>query len=138
MEIEAINWKDEFSVGLKSVDKQHQRFLAILNEIGTSIADNSVADKGRDIFFSLCHFSDDFLMKEKMLVNSIPEIDYSYFREKHDQFLTHIQEFKEKFLSSAPSELFLDLYNYLKEEFPHYISYYTPSLINILKKNGVA
>lgn len=137
METEDIVWKSEYSVGIDTVDEQHQRFLAIINELGLCIAHKTYKEKGNNIFFSLVHFSDTYLMKEKMLVNSIPEIDYSYFREKHKQFLNRVKLFKEEFFLMPREELFLDLYQYLKEMYPQYISYYTPSLISILKKNGV-
>jgi hemerythrin len=137
MEQETITWKEEYSVGLTTVDKQHQKFLTILNELGTCIAEGSYKENGKSIFFALLHFADEYLLKEKMLVNSVSDIDYSHFREKHKQFLAKLQLFKNEYNESASEQLFVDLYEYLKQIYPKYISYYTPSLIKILKTYGI-
>lgn len=137
MEIEEFAWKAEYGVGLITVDKQHKRFLTILNELGRCIAEDKLDVKGKTIFFSLLQFADEYLLKEKMLVNSIADIDYSHFREKHKQFLAKLHVFKDEYNVSGSDQLFVDLYFYLKGMYPQYISYYTPSLINILKQHGM-
>ena len=137
MEIDAIPWKSEYSVGLKTVDQQHKRFLTIINELGSCIEEGSHKEKGSQLFFALIHFNDVYLTKEKMLATSVKNLDYSYFREKHKQFVAKLQIFQNEYNESKSEQLFIDLYNYLKEYYPRYISYYTPSLINILKQNGI-
>jgi len=137
MELEAIVWKHEYSVGLATVDKQHQRFLAILNELGACISEGSYKENGKQLYFSLVHFADEYLLKEKMLANSVADIDYSHFREKHKQFLAKLQLFKNELIESSSEQLYIDLYLYLKDMYPQYISYYTPSLIKIMKANGI-
>lgn len=137
MEMELLTWKQEYSVGLITVDKQHKRFLSIINELGTSIAENTLQEKGKQIFFSLLHFTEEFLQKEKIMANSIQHLDYSFFREKHQQFLTNIKLFKDQYIENNNEQRFVELYGYLKNSYAEFISYYTPSLISILKAKGV-
>ena len=137
MKTAEITWKNEYSVGLSIVDEQHKRFLTIINELGDYIDNTTCKEKGNQIYFSLAHFADTYLMKEKMLVNSVENLDYSYFREKHDIFLAKLKYFKENYNESASKNLCVELYDYLIELYPQYISYYTPSLIKILKEHGV-
>lgn len=137
MEIGFVTWKPEYSVGLLSVDKQHKRFIRIINELGASIAEHTLKEKGKQIFFSLLHFTEEFLHKEKILANRIEDLDYSFFREKHKQFLAKIKEFKDDYVETADEDKFIELYEYLKDNYNEFISYYTPSLVNILKSKGI-
>lgn len=137
MEATEIKWNPEYSVGLLVVDEQHKRFLTIINELGKYIENTTCKEKGNQIYFSLVHFADVYLMKEKMLVNSVENLDYSYFREKHNTFIAKLKQFKDEYNESASEHLCIELYKYLTELYPQYISYYTPSLVKILKEHGV-
>ena len=137
MDFSKIAWKKEYSVGLSDVDEQHKRFLSIINELGEYINNKAYKENGKKIYFALVHFADVYLMKEKMLVNSVTNVDYSFFREKHTNFIGKIQQFKEEYKESGSEQLCIDLYVYLKEVYPEFISYYTPSLVKILKKQVV-
>lgn len=137
MEMELVTWKSEYSVGLASVDKQHKRFISIINELGASIAEHTLKEKGKQIFFSLLHFTEEFLHKEKMLANSIVDLDYSFFREKHKQFVAKLKSFKDSYIETADEDKFIELYDYLKDNYNEFISYYTPSLVKILKDKGI-
>jgi hemerythrin-like metal-binding protein len=137
MKTDAFKWKESYSVGLSSVDKQHEKFLYLINELGDCIADKTYKEKGQQLFFALLHFADEYLLKEKMLANHIDGLDYSYFRVKHNEFLSKLREFKDNYNHEASEALFVDLYNYLKKLYPEFLSHYTPSLIKILKENGI-
>ena len=138
MTTEVLKWKEEYSVGLHSVDKQHQRFLEIINLLGRYIAEKNYKEKGHQIFFTLLHFADEYLLKEKMLVNSLNELDYSFFREKHNEFIEKLKYFKDNYAENRSEQVFIDLYNYLKQMYPEYLAHYTPTLIKILKENGIS
>ena len=137
MELTAIKWLPEYGVGLKVVDEQHKKFLQIINELGECIEDKTFKEKGNKLYFSLVHFADAYLLKEKMLVNSVKDLDYSYFREKHKQFIAKLEQFKDKFNNADTEQAFVELYDYLKELYPKFIAYFTPSLVKFLKEHGV-
>jgi hemerythrin len=138
MKTTVLKWKEEFSVGLSSVDKQHQRFLKIINLLGDCIAEKTYKEKGNQIFFALFHFADEYLLKEKMLANSLSKLDYSFFREKHNEFLGKLKYFKDSYTENPTEEVFIGLYNYLKSMYPEYLAHYTPTLVRILKENGIS
>ncbi|MCK9205867.1 MAG: hypothetical protein M0P66_02040 [Salinivirgaceae bacterium] len=138
MKTEAFKWKDEYSVGLQSVDKQHQRFLEIINQLGDCIAEKTYKENAQHLFFVLLHFADEYLLKEKMLVTSLSELDYSFFREKHKEFLSKLQYFKENYSEANAEAVLINLYTYLKNMYPEYRAHYTPTLIKILKENGIS
>ena len=132
-----VEWKEEYGVGLSEVDNQHRRFLEIINNLGECINQKTYKEKGAEIFFSLVHFADQYLLREKMLVNEVKGIDYSFFRQKHQEFLDQLHEFQTLCKENCSEMLYIDLYNYLKRMYPEYLSYYTPSLVKILKASGV-
>ncbi len=137
MKTEVFQWKEEFSVGLKKVDQQHQEFLRIINNLGDCIANKSYNEKRTEIFMSLVNFSHRYLLDEKIMVNVIPELDYSYFRQKHKEFSGKLDAFQTECQKDCSENLFIGMYNYLKKSYPDYLSHYTPSLVKILKDSGV-
>ena len=137
MESDILNWKEEYSVGLETVDNQHKKFLGIINELGSCLEKQACSVNGHQMFFSLLHFADTFLLKEKMLVNAVNDLDYSFFREKHAEFLQKLEDFQAKYDKENPREVFSELHLFLKQQFPVFLSCYTPSLVSILKEHGV-
>lgn len=137
MKTSAFQWKEEFSVGLEKVDNQHKEFLRIINELGDSIANRTYYEKRTEIFVSLVDFAHRHLLGEKILANSVEDLDYSYYRQKHKEFSTKLISFQESCQKDCSEQLFIDLYNYLKKTYPEYISHYTPSLIKILRENDI-
>jgi hypothetical protein len=94
--------------------------------------------KGHEIFFSLIHFAHKYLLNEKILVNEVEELDYSFFRQKHKEFLNTLLDFQKQYQKESSEQLFIDLFNYLKKMFPEFLSYYTPSLLKIMREKGIA
>lgn len=137
MESSEFKWKKEYSVGINAVDQQHKRYIKIINDLKACIADKSFEKRGYEIFFSLVHFADNYLFKEKMLVNTIEGVDYSFFRCKHKEFLNLLIDFQKECEKHCSEQLFVKLYKYLISAYPDFLSYYTPTLVKILKSNGL-
>jgi hypothetical protein len=67
----------------------------------------------------------------------LSELDYSFFREKHNEFLGKVKYFKNSYFENPSEEVFIELYVFLKGMYPEYLAHYTPTLIKILKDNGI-
>jgi hemerythrin-like metal-binding protein len=124
-------------VGLQIADNQHEKFLEIIRELGGFLKQNENPEKGSAFFFSLIHFAENYILKEKMLVNSVETLDYSYFREKHTDFLDELNRYQKAFRQGNKAEVLESLYAFLKMVYPQFIKYYTPSLVEMLKNQGV-
>lgn len=137
MEENKLVWNDNLSVGLELADRQHRKFSEIIEDLGVFIRSNQDASLGSTFFFRLIHFADDYLLKEKMLVNEVESIDYSYFREKHLDFLRELTRYQKAFEQGNKIQVLESLYAYLNMIFPQFIGYYTPSLVQLLKQKGI-
>ncbi len=138
MKSEVFQWNESYSVGLKKVDEQHKEFLRIINELGDCIANKQFNKIRNEVYFSLLDFAHRYLLDEKILSNSVAEIDYSYFKEKHKEFMEKLEAFQVDCEKKCTELLFINLFNYLKYTYPDYISHYTPTLVKKLKECGVS
>jgi hemerythrin len=92
-----LNWKPEFSVGVESVDHEHEQMINLINEIYDEM-------KGRKDFDSIEQFLGDvhfaisahFALEEKhMREAAYPE--YEAHKEEHEELLDQIRDLMEGF-----------------------------------------
>ncbi len=136
--MDSFRWEDSYSVGLETVDKQHKEFLRIINELGNCIAQKEHTKIKTEIYFSLVNFAHKYILEEKILANEVDNLDYSYFRQKHKEFMQKLQEFQDGCQQNCNEALFVELHNYLKQTYPDYLAHYTPTLVQKLKASGVS
>ena len=53
MDVWTLNWSDDMSVGIPEIDREHQQFVALINELNRTIVDRMELDKIRKCLQSL-------------------------------------------------------------------------------------
>ena len=81
--MEIINWRDEFSVGVAEMDRQHQKLLAMINRL---ISEQKVLTNPQtigDLLTAMTDYADDHFRAEEYLM-----AEYDYER-KSEQEVAH-------------------------------------------------
>ena len=81
--MEIINWRDEFSVGIAEMDRQHQKLLAMINRL---ISEQKVLTNPQtiaDLLTAMTDYADDHFRAEEYLM-----AEYDYER-KSEQEAAH-------------------------------------------------
>lgn len=64
-----IDWKDGMSIGIPAIDEDHKRFIALVNEFNSAVADRlslpEIKQRLQDIIYDAAHH---FAQEEKLLI----------------------------------------------------------------------
>ena len=129
-------WLEEFNVNVKFIDEQHIYFFTILKKLEKNIKDKQCRVHASDIFFSLVHYADHFLIKEEIYFKDLnyPEIDLH--KEKHGKFISSIVQMKDDFANGNPC-ICETLLNFMTEYLHKHILGYDVKAVSYLKEEGM-
>jgi hemerythrin-like metal-binding protein len=108
-----ILWDNSYSVGNFTIDTQHQKFIAIINELYESFVDQTTAQKMENIIEELIDYSNYHFKTEEELFNKYNYPDKEVHMSKHTEFSIKIKEFQENF-RKGQSNLTFQLMNFLR------------------------
>ena len=89
-----LEWNDDFSVGLASVDYQHNRLVEMINALDEAVSVGSDEEKLRGIIKELYAYTEyHFTTEEEMMRAAGSPLSEHYFRHKaeHDKFTAKIR-----------------------------------------------
>jgi len=132
-QMKPIEWKEEYNVDNNFVDEHHMKFLEILNELGTISGDNCT-DKITKIFYSLIHYTENYLIKEEIYFQEYPNL--AHHKEAHNRFIEQISKLQDDY-KEGKQEICEDMYVYLHNWFKNHILKYDKEAVNYLKNKGV-
>jgi len=100
-----VTWKPEFSVGVASVDFEHEHLIKLINEIYDEMKTRRDADSIEQ-FMGDVHFaiSAHFALEERLMRESA-YVEYEAHKEDHEELLDQIRELMDQFVSD-PDEGF--------------------------------
>ncbi|MCD4832324.1 MAG: bacteriohemerythrin [Bacteroidales bacterium] len=133
---EPYQWKDEYTVNITVIDKQHQKFLNIINELKLIINSNSCEEKVSEIFFQLAYLIDHYFIKEEIYFNDLKYPNLEQHKAAHNQFVERIIQFQKDVENNTPN-LCLEIYQYLENWFDEHILKYDKEAVEYLRKMGV-
>jgi len=95
-----LNWKPEFSVGVDSVDFEHEQMISLINEIYDEMKLRKDADSIEQ-FMGDVHFaiSAHFALEER-LMREAGYAEYEAHKEDHEELLDQIRDLMDQFVSS--------------------------------------
>ncbi len=96
-----FEWKADYSVGHDEIDRQHQRLLAILNDLYAQLQGGRLPAKGetRTIFDRLAHYvNEHFVFEEQLMVDAgYPDDRLMSHIEEHDFMRAKVRQFEQLF-----------------------------------------
>lgn len=111
-----IKWKDEFSVNIASIDKQHKKLIETGARIDELLSLNDNADHYDEIMSILQELKDytiyHFDFEEKLM----QEYGYSGFQEQHFEhyfFIRKLDKIGQKDIDSDQEEAIGEIYNFI-------------------------
>jgi hemerythrin len=109
-----MEWDDKLSVRIAAMDEQHQKLVALLNEL----FDAMMAGQGRDrlghvtgalVDYTKTHFSQE---EELMAQHGYP--DLAAHRAAHEALTKKVLEAQQRYRAGASAALSIDMLNFLK------------------------
>ena len=87
-----VEWKDEYSVGIDSIDRQHKKLIALINSLQTAVDYSAGAEYEREaldalVDYTKTHFSYEEDMMEK---NGYPDV--TTHRAEHELMISRVEQ----------------------------------------------
>jgi len=130
------DWKDEYNVGVESLDIQHRKFLENLNKMADIINKGKCKERISELFFSLGHFAENYFTQEEMLFKEYQYPNFSKHKEAHNAFIEEVIKLKEEF-SNNSTTVCKNIYLFLENWFNNHILQYDKEAVTFLKEKGV-
>lgn len=91
--MEFFQWKEGFSIGIPEMDAQHQKFLAILNEVHGKVGTVAEADLVADYLSTLKGYINIHFREEETLLEAAGYPGLEKHRQEHAFFQAQIEDF---------------------------------------------
>jgi len=127
-------WKEEYNVNISFIDEHHKKFLEILNQLGEVSSKGDCNQKISDIFFSLAHYAEHYLIREEILFKEYP--GFSQHKASHTKFLDVIKKLHEDY-KLGKENICLEIYDYLYNWFENHILEYDKEAVDYINSKGI-
>jgi len=119
--MELFKWKDSFSVGHPEIDKQHQVWISIINDLHSCLMDLSVdnyTDCVESTLLRMTSYSEEHFQFEEKIMSDSGYPDLESHREIHQNFSRKINQIRTNFMDGEMvlgSEVMKDLKKWLTD-----------------------
>lgn len=107
-------WSEEFSVGDRKLDEQHQKIISLINRLFDNQDDAHLFVSDRDNLLALMEYSKLHLQYEELLLKKYGYPDFDSYKEANADFIAALEHFSKSVVSGEKykvSELVLDFLN---------------------------
>lgn len=87
-----VEWKDEYSVGLESIDKQHKKLLNLINQLQTAVDFSTGEEFEREALDALVDYTKTHFTYEEGLMKDNGYPDYEPHKAQHEKMIKHVEE----------------------------------------------
>lgn len=130
-------WKEEYNLGIPSIDIQHRRLIDIINEFSCRATEDSVSHADIDVMLVRveAHAREHFTYEEGFFIR------YNYsdampHHQEHEAFLAKIEEFREK-TKAEKTDLFVEVLDYLEQWFLHHVLVVDRRYVELFLAEGI-
>jgi len=142
--MEMLKWNNEkMSVGIKLIDAQHQELLKIINQLTTSIEENSQKKDILIIIDELIKFAGYHFLTEEKLFDEFNYEETEVHKNEHKEFSTKFIKMRNKLLedelykSKSAVIIAEEVFNYIINWFIHHVTGSDKKYVKLFKEYGI-
>ena len=109
-----IDWSDNMSVKIPSIDEQHKKLVELVNSLHESIARGNSKEVLTDIFDGLAQYTVDHFQHEEMFFQKFGYEDTEKHTKEHQDLVKQVIELKNKMENEEGFMLDFEVMNFLK------------------------
>jgi len=130
-------WKDDYKVNIASIDKHHQNFVELLNDLIGTVSTSKCKENIAITFYKLIYYAENYFTEEELLFQSKNYPNLEQHKAEHKAFADKINIFKNQFLEGKDN-ICLHLLAFLQKWFHEHILQYDKEAVDFLIENGVS
>lgn len=131
-----ITWSDDFSVGVSELDSQHQKIIALINELNANSEISSRSEKLHNILGRIIIYAQNHLDYEENLLRENGYPDFENHLRKHQDYKQKVSDFAVDILEYR-EDLPVKLLDYLNEWWTNHILKEDMQYKAFLAKKGI-
>lgn len=113
-----FDWKEEYSVNIREIDRQHQRLVALLNNVYETLKKGEGIEALGGILSELVSYTKTHFTTEERLMKTHGYPGYLSHKDKHEKMTNRVLEYVRQFEAGeirSPIEISNFLENWLKK-----------------------
>lgn len=87
-----VEWKDEYSVGIDSIDRQHKKLLSLINQLQTAVDYSTGEEFEREALDELVDYTKTHFTYEEGLMKDNDYPDFEPHKTQHEEMVAHVKE----------------------------------------------
>ncbi len=131
-----IPWKDEYSVGIESLDNDHKKLISLLNQFTTAYDYAMSEVYERQALDDLIDYTKYHFAREEKLMESFDYPDFDAHKKQHQAMIGEVEVFVEKYNRQGHQALD-EISSFLKDWLINHINGTDKHYGKHLKNNGV-
>ena len=132
----AINWNENLSVKIASIDKQHMKLIELINSFYENISEKSSKEKMFDLIKALKDYTVYHFSSEEKFMKQHDYPEYATHKKEHDKFFEQVMSFEERY-KNGKLILTVEITNFIKEWVSNHIMNIDKKYSDYLIKKGV-
>jgi hemerythrin len=114
-----LEWSDEHSVGVWTLDAQHKQLIGFINELQTAIVTGHAKKVLEDMLQKLMQYALTHLETEERLLRTHGYPGFLQHKAQHEAFMTKMLNFERQ--QAAGQTISIELLKFMKEWWSHHI-----------------
>lgn len=135
-ESDFVTWKDEYSVGIESIDNDHKKLLNLINNLQTSSLYYTGDDFDKQALNELVEYTKFHFSREEKLMEDNGYPDFQAHRRQHKHMTDHVINMVKAYESDSEKTV-EDLLYFLKEWLINHINGSDKEYSAFLREKGV-
>ncbi len=131
-----LTWTPSFSVGIQSIDLQHQRLVEMINNLHEAMAVGKGKDAVGPILDGLVEYAQVHFAMEEKLMQKYNYLEYRHHKDEHDEFVKKVGALQKQYQTTSVG-LTVPVMQFLKEWLTNHIMGTDKRYIETFRKNGV-
>ncbi|MHB8578587.1 MAG: bacteriohemerythrin [Ignavibacteriaceae bacterium] len=109
-----LNWSDEYSVKIKSIDQQHSKLVDLINQLHSAMKDGKGKEVIGKVINELISYTQVHFAHEESLMSKYSYPGYVKHKSLHDELVKQVLEI-EKEIKSGKTVISQDILRFLKK-----------------------
>ncbi|MGB9196095.1 MAG: bacteriohemerythrin [Terriglobales bacterium] len=109
-----IAWNTRLSVGIDSIDKEHQKLVGLLNDFYDAVQNGKGKESLSKVLAGLIDYTKVHFANEEQLFAKTSYPDAAAHKNAHDDLTHQVLEIQKKYLQGANATLSIETLNFLK------------------------
>ena len=109
-----IEWTNELSVGINSIDEQHKKLVNMINALNDAMQTGGSNELLGKIFTGLAAYTQKHFAYEENMFAEFGYSDAEEHKRQHNELIAQVVELKERFMENPQGTISNDLMQFLK------------------------